>query len=42
MLTITESIQQQLQVPLLERRKAVLAEAVYWECDVVGPIELRF
>jgi clan AA aspartic protease len=42
MLTINENIQQQLQVPLLERRKAVLADGRILECDVVGPIELRF
>ena len=42
MLTITESIQQQLQVPVLERRKAILADGRILECDVVAPIELRF
>lgn len=42
MLTINESIQQQLKVPLLEKRKAVLADGRILECDVVGPIELRF
>ena len=42
MLTINENIQQQLQIPLLERRKAILADGRILECDVVWPIELRF
>ncbi len=42
MLTINENIQQQLQLPFLEKRKAILADGRILECDVVWPIELRF
>ncbi len=42
MLTINETIQEHLQLPLLEKRKAVMADGSILECDVVWPIELRF
>jgi clan AA aspartic protease len=42
MLTINESMQEYLQVPVMEKRKAQLADGRVVECDVVAPIELRF
>jgi len=42
MLAINESIQEQLQLPVQEQRKAQLANGQIVECDVVGPVELRF
>lgn len=42
MLCINETIQEQLQFPLQEKRKAQLANGSIVECDVVGPVELRF
>lgn len=39
---INESIQEQLQLPVLEKRKAVLANGQYVEYDVAGPVEVRF
>ena len=42
MLAINETIQAQLQLPVVEKRKAQLANGHVVECDVVAPIELRF
>jgi hypothetical protein len=42
MLAINESIQAQLQLAVVETRKAQLANGHIIECPVVGPIELRF
>jgi len=42
MLAINESIQEQLKFPLLETRKAQMANGHIVEYDVVGPVELRF
>lgn len=42
MLCINETIQEQLQFPILERRKGKTANGSIIECDVVGPIELKF
>jgi len=42
MLAINESIQEQLQLPVVERRKAQLADGSIAEYDVVAPVELRF
>ena len=42
MLAINESIQEQLQFPIVEKRKAQLAKGHIVECDVVAPVELRF
>jgi clan AA aspartic protease len=39
---INETIQQQLDLPVLEKRKGVLADGSVVEYDVVGPIEVRF
>ena len=41
-LCINENIQEQLQLPFLEKRKAQLANGHIVEYDVVGPIDLRF
>jgi len=42
MLAINESIQQQLQLTVVEKRKALLADGQIIECDVVTPVEIRF
>ncbi|WP_153796923.1 aspartyl protease family protein [Foetidibacter luteolus] len=42
MLAINENIQEQLQFTVIEKRKAQLANGHIVECDVVGPVELRF
>lgn len=42
MLCINESVQEQLQFPVMETRKAQLANGTIVECDVVGYVELRF
>lgn len=42
MLAINESIQEQLQLPVVEKKKAVLADGSIVECDVVAPVEIRF
>lgn len=42
MLAINETIQAQLQLPVVEKRKAQLANGHVVECDVVAPVELRF
>ncbi len=42
MLAINESIQEQLQFPVVEKRKAQLANGHIVECDVVSSVELRF
>jgi clan AA aspartic protease len=42
MLCISESIQEQLSLPVKEKRKAQLANGTIEEYEVVGPIELRF
>ncbi len=39
---INESVQQQLQFPFREKRKAQLANGDVVEFDVVGPIDVRF
>jgi hypothetical protein len=41
-LCINESIQQVLQLPFIEKRKAQLANGQVEEYDIVGPIELKF
>jgi len=41
-LCINESIQEQLDLPFIEKRKAQLANSEIMECDVVGPIVLKF
>jgi clan AA aspartic protease len=42
MLAINENIKEQLQLPVVERRKAQTATGHIVECDVVAPVELRF
>jgi clan AA aspartic protease len=42
MLAINESIQEQMQFPVVEKRKAQLANGHIVECDVVSSVELRF
>ena len=42
MLAINENIQEQLQLPVVETRKAQLATGQIVECEVVAPVELRF
>jgi clan AA aspartic protease len=42
MLAINESIQEQLQLPVVEKRKAQLANGHIAEYDVVSPVELIF
>jgi len=39
---INETIQQQLQLQVLEKRKVQLADGSIFEYEVVGPIEVRF
>lgn len=42
MLCINESIQEQLQFPVSEKRKAETADGRIVECDVVSSVEVRF
>ena len=42
MMAINESIQEQLQLPFIEKRKSVLADGSIVEHDVVGPIVVKF
>ena len=42
MLAINETIQEQLQFPIVEKKKAQLANGHIVECDVVAPVEVRF
>lgn len=42
MLAINESIQEQLQFPVVEKKKAQLANGSIVECDVVAPVEVKF
>ena len=41
-LAINENIQEQLQLPVVDKRKAQLANGSIIECDVVAPVEVRF
>jgi clan AA aspartic protease len=42
MLCINESIQEQMQFPVVEKRKAQTADHRIVECDVVSMVEVRF
>lgn len=42
MMAINENIQEQLQLPVVETRKAQLANGQIVECEVVAPLEVRF
>jgi clan AA aspartic protease len=39
---INETVQEQLQLDVIEKRKGILADGRIVEYDVVGPIEVRF
>ena len=41
MLCINENIQEQLQLPVVEKRKAQLANGEIVECNVVAPLEVK-
>lgn len=42
MMAINETIQEQLDLPFLERRKAQMASGAVVEYDVVGPLMIKF
>lgn len=42
MLCINENIQEQLQLPVVEKRKAQMADGTIVEFEVVAPVELHF
>lgn len=42
MMAINENIQEQLQLPVIEKRKAQIANGSIEEYNVVGPIEVKF
>jgi hypothetical protein len=42
MMAINETIQEQLDISFIEKRKAVLADGSVQEYDVVGPIHVKF
>jgi len=42
LLCINENIQEQLQLPFLEKRKGQMADGSIKEYEVVGPVELKF
>lgn len=42
MLAINENMQAYLQLPVVDKRKARLANEQSIECDVVGPVDIRF
>lgn len=42
MLTINENIQAYLQLPVRHRKRCEIADGRVIECDVVGPVEVRF
>lgn len=42
MMAINENIQEQLQLPFIQKRKAQMANGTIEEYDVVGPLEVRF
>lgn len=42
MLAINETIQSQLDLPFLEKRKVQVADSRVVEYDVVGPVQVRF
>jgi len=41
-LCINEVVRETLQLPLIETQRSVLADGGVIECDIVGPIEVRF
>ncbi|GHT20771.1 hypothetical protein FACS189419_00520 [Planctomycetales bacterium] len=42
MLTITEDIKNQLGLLLVERQQVVVADGTVFDCEIVGPVTLRF
>jgi clan AA aspartic protease len=42
MLAINEEIQEQMQFPVVEQRKAQMADGTIIECPVVGSVEIKF
>lgn len=42
MMAINETIQEQLQLPFIEKRKSIMANGNVEEHDVVGPIVVKF
>jgi clan AA aspartic protease len=42
MMAINENIQEYLDLPFVEKRKAVMADSSVVEYDVVGPVQVRF
>lgn len=42
MMAINETIQEQLNLPILEKRKAQMADSSVVEYDVAGPIQVKF
>jgi clan AA aspartic protease len=42
MMGITETVQEQLNLPFIEKRKAILGDGSIREFDVVGPITVKF
>jgi clan AA aspartic protease len=42
MMSVNETIQEQLQLPFIEKRKAVMANGSIEEFDVVGPLVVKF
>ncbi|MBS1511795.1 MAG: clan AA aspartic protease [Bacteroidetes bacterium] len=42
MMAINETIQGQLQIPFIEKRKSIMADGSIAEHDVVGPITVKF
>ena len=42
MMAVNETIQEQLDLPLLEKRKAQMADGSVVEYDVVGPVLVKF
>ena len=42
MMAINEEIQSQLELPFIEKRKAVMADGTIKEFDVVGPVMVKF
>lgn len=42
MLAINEQIQSYLQLPVVEKRRARMADETTIECDIVAPVEIKF
>lgn len=42
MLTINENIQAYLQLPFRERKRCEVADGRIVECDIVGPVDVKF